>query len=121
MHSTLVATSNICEIALPQGRRVEMQFRVAVNAFVQFCAVERRLSQHTSQAYASDLSDFQRWLGADSLITDVLTDTLKEYLNFMVSERALSPSTVRRRLACLRSFFKFASDYSKLSCNPFEG
>ena len=81
-----------------------MQFRVALGAFIQFCDVERRLSPHTTQAYASDLSDFRRWLGPEMTATEVSTIMLKGYLQHMVSEKKLTTSTVRRRLACLRSF-----------------
>jgi site-specific recombinase XerD len=38
----------------------------------------------------------------------------------MVTRRALTTSTVRRRLACLRSFFKFLADLEQIP-SPFEG
>ena len=97
-----------------------MQFRVAVNAFLQSCAVERRLSQHTTQAYECDLADFQKWLGTSAALDQIATATLKAYLENMVTERALATSTVRRRLACLRSFFKFLGDLERIP-NPFDG
>jgi len=97
-----------------------MQFRVAVDAFLRSCSVERRLSPHTSQAYACDLADFRRWLGAGVGLGEISTDTLKRYLEEMVAERGLSTSTVRRRLACLRAFFRFLAEAE--SCpNPFDG
>ena len=98
-----------------------MQFRVALDAFIQFCDVERRLSPHTTQAYASDLSDFRRWLGPEVTAMEVSTIMLKGYLQHMVSEKKLTTSTVRRRLACLRSFFKFVADQEKTLVNPFDG
>ena len=97
-----------------------MQFRVAVAAFLQSCAVERRLSSHTIQAYACDLGDFHKWLGAGATPEQISTSTLKAYLEHMVSERSLTTATVRRRLACLRSFFKFLAETGETP-NPFDG
>lgn len=97
-----------------------MQFRVAVDAFIQFCAVERRLSSHTTQAYACDLADFRKWLGMQVSLEEISTTTLKSYLEEMVSQRKLSTSTVRRRLACLRAFFGFLFDLGE-ALNPFDG
>jgi integrase/recombinase XerD len=98
-----------------------MQFRVAVDAFIQFCAVERRLSSHTTQAYACDLADFRKWLGSQACLEEISTTTLKSYLDEMVSQRKLATSTVRRRIACLRAFFRFLSDLGEATSNPFEG
>lgn len=97
-----------------------MQFRVAVDAFLRICSVERRFSSHTIQAYASDLADFRKWLGTEVALEEVSTSTLKDYLEAMVSQRKLATSTVRRRLACLRAFFRFTSDHGETS-NPFDG
>ncbi len=97
-----------------------MQFRVAIDAFIQFCAVERRLSSHTTQAYACDLADFHKWLGPQVGLAEITMVTLKNYLEDMVGQRKLTTSTVRRRLACLRAFFRFLSELSEAS-DPFEG
>jgi hypothetical protein len=52
-------------------------------------------------AYGFDLLDFRRCLPSGKEPEDVTIDDLKGYLSNMVSERALSPSTVRRRIAWL--------------------
>ena len=87
-----------------------MQYREAAEDFLRFCAVERQLSQHTLSAYAGDLADFRSWLRADVAIADVTILTLKDYLGEMVSTRKLATATVRRRFACLRAFFKRATE-----------
>ena len=87
-----------------------MQLRAAIEEFLRFCANERQLSQHTLQAYAADLADFRRWLPANSAVAGVVENTLKEYLTDMISERKLATATVRRRFACLRAFFRHATD-----------
>jgi integrase/recombinase XerD len=45
---------------------------------------------------------------------------LRTYLEDMVSQRKLSPSTVRRRLACLRAFFRYLEENGDIS-DPFTG
>jgi site-specific recombinase XerD len=97
-----------------------MQFRASVDAFLRICSVERRFSSHTIQAYSYDLADFRKWLGSADALRDISTATLKDYLEEMVSQRKLAASTVRRRLACLRAFFRFVSDHGEGS-NPFDG
>lgn len=83
-----------------------MEFRVAVDEFLRFCALERQLSGHTLQAYRADLSDFRKWLGSETAIADISAAKLKEYLEDMVGNRRLAVATVRRRFACLRAFFR---------------
>jgi site-specific recombinase XerD len=95
-----------------------MQLRAAIENFLRFCANERRLSQHTLQAYTGDLADFRKWLAADLAVADVVENTLKDYLADMVSERKLATATVRRRFACLRAFFRHATDGREIA-DPF--
>jgi site-specific recombinase XerD len=95
-----------------------MQLRAAIDEFLRFCANERRLSQHTLDAYAADLADFRKWLAADLVLSEVVENTLKDYLADMVSERKLATATVRRRFACLRSFFRHAIDGRDIA-DPF--
>lgn len=94
-----------------------MDIRAAINDFVQHCTVERRLSENTLQAYACDLADFTAWLPASTL-TEISTDSLKAYLQAMVADRKLAAATVRRRIACLRAFFRRSADLGLLD-DPF--
>ena len=95
-----------------------MQLSVAEDEFLRFCAIERQLSQNTLSAYECDLRDFRAWLPVGKQVDDISTDDLKAYLAHLVGERGLSAGTVRRRLACLRAFFRRASDANGIS-DPF--
>src|ERR1043165_841700 len=95
-----------------------MQRRVATDDFLHFCSVERQLSQHTVQAYTADLADFCRWLPNDVDITDTTETTLRAYLTELVGERKLAIATVRRRFACLRTFFRRLAKLHELP-DPF--
>jgi integrase/recombinase XerD len=95
-----------------------MQFSAAVDDFLGYCTAERQLSQHTLHAYAADLTDFRRWLPRGMAPEDVSEASLKGYLSHMVAERKLSVATVRRRLACLRSFYRRFSEQGA-AADPF--
>jgi len=95
-----------------------MQFGVAVREFLRFCALERQLSAHTVQAYAGDLGDFRKWLGADVALGEVTSALLRDYLEHMVGTRKLTVATVRRRFACLRAFFRRAAQRDECT-DPF--
>jgi integrase/recombinase XerD len=95
-----------------------MEFQKAFKEFLQFCSVERRQSEHTISAYRFDLLDFRKWLPAEKRREDVTEEDLKLYLEDMVSKRRLSVATVRRRLACLRGFFRRQAEFG-LYKDPF--
>lgn len=97
-----------------------MEIAASIDDFLRHCAVERRLSENTLQAYACDLSDFKSWLVPSTLMTEICTETLKAYLQAMVAERKLAAATVRRRIACLRAFFRRAADAGTI-VDPFSG
>jgi site-specific recombinase XerD len=107
-----------------------MQFRVAVDEFLRFCAMERRLSGHTLAAYRADLNDFSKWDrakieggiagGTTTAVADISAARLKDYLEDMVGTRKLAVATVRRRFACLRAFFRRAAARAEIA-DPFAG
>ena len=94
-----------------------MHVIVASERFIQFCIVERHLSPHTCAAYRLDLADFAKW--TKSTFDQVSTADLKNYMQDMAARR-LATSTIRRRLACLRAFFRYTCEYTS-SSNPFDG
>jgi site-specific recombinase XerD len=88
--------------------------------FLDYCAVERQLSENTLQAYTYDLADFRKWLPARRNLLTIKTEALRDYLEEMMGKRALSAATIRRRMACLRSFFRFLGDGGHI-VDPFVG
>ncbi len=95
-----------------------MRFCVAVDEFLRFCTLERQLSAHTVQAYTADLNDFRNWTKTDVAVAEVSTITLKEYLEDMVGTRKLAATTIRRRFACLRAFFRRVAKQGEIP-DPF--
>jgi site-specific recombinase XerD len=74
-------------------------------------------SEHTLQAYASDLKDFRRFLAihAGPAKSPEIVLAYKQNL----TERAAAPRTIRRRMACLRGFYKDLVRSGTLAVSPF--
>src|SRR2546421_322980 len=68
------------------------------------------LAESTRRAYGFDLRDFARWLEEAGLdLEQVDTRALAEYTTELGRDRRrLAPTTIVRRLACVRSFLRFA-------------
>jgi site-specific recombinase XerD len=97
-----------------------MLFSEAAVDFIQHCRIERQLSAHTVAAYGSDLADLAKSLPASATLHDVTTGTLKSYLESLVFRRSRATTTVRRRLACFRSFFRYFRERN-IAADPFAG
>jgi integrase/recombinase XerD len=101
-------------------RRPTMTIQPQIDQYLKYCHVERQLSANTLQAYSYDLADFQKWLPSHTEVGGIRTDELRNFLEDMISARGLSVATVRRRIACLRSFFRYLEEGHGLS-DPFVG
>ncbi|MEJ5349425.1 MAG: site-specific tyrosine recombinase XerD [Desulfosoma sp.] len=92
--------------------------REYVDLFLEYLVAERRMSRHTVSAYATDLRilmDFLTTKGRVSWI-EVTPLDLEAYLVACASKTA--PKTRSRRLASMRSFFRFLEARSMLPSNP---
>jgi integrase/recombinase XerC len=96
----------------------------SVGAFLSHLRVERRASEHTLRSYAHDLDLYQNYLtesqgeGAD--VTAVNPARLRRYSAWLSGE-GYSASTVARRLASLRSFFRYLRRTGVVLADPTTG
>lgn len=90
-----------------------------VDRFLSHLAVERGLSRNTLEAYSRDLLRFLEFLERQS-VGDLQRVAPWHVQGFMVSLRALnlSPRSVARHLATVRSFFRFLVRERVMSANP---
>jgi integrase/recombinase XerD len=79
--------------------------------FLGFLELERGLSRNTLEAYRSDLQQFGEFLerrGLDPL--EVQTSDLAAFISELATgsaeRRPAAPSTLQRKIACLRSFYR---------------
>jgi len=90
--------------------------------FLGYLRYERRLSEYTVDAYASDLIKYFTWLSGRGFGSPegVRTADLERYLS-EEGERGLSARTLARRLSCLRGFYGYMRRRRRLDGDPTEG
>jgi integrase/recombinase XerC len=90
-----------------------------VAAFLQYLAAERGASPHTIRSYRADLHDCVGFLERRGLGTLVDADArvVRGYLADL-HDRGLARTSIARRLATLRSFFRFLMRRGRVRVNP---
>ncbi|HZC82004.1 MAG TPA: tyrosine recombinase [Nitrospiraceae bacterium] len=97
----------------------------AVRAFMTFLELERHASHETVRSYVSDLRQFQTFMNAEhpSMIAlnpdAVKTESIRAYLHWLDRKREKSTS-MARKLAALRSFFRYLQREGLVGRNPAE-
>lgn len=95
--------------------------RQQIDRFVDYLRYERNASPHTIREYRRDIRDFETYLtpsGEKTLpLADVDHRIIREYISSLY-DRRLEKSSVARRLAALRTFFKFCVREQYASQNP---
>ncbi len=84
--------------------------------FRSYILVEKNFSKHTAKAYYSDILDFLLWLG-DTPLENVNFSKVREYLHF-IQKFNYKKTTVARKIASLRTFYKYLYREKKVDSNP---
>ncbi len=84
--------------------------------FLTYLKVERNYSRHTLINYAHDLKDFYAFL-EEKKLADLDVIFLRKYL-MVLKEKNLSKRSVARKMATLRTFFKFLIREGYIKKNP---
>ena len=93
----------------------------AVNQFLNYLRVVRHASPHTLRSYESDLFQFLVFLTPPEAELPALADVthllIREFVAHLHDQR-LERSSIARKLAAIRSFFKFAVREGMVPRNP---
>lgn len=95
-----------------------------VVAFIEHLRTERQASEHTIRSYEDDLGLYTSYLeesageGSDPSSADPIR--LRRYSAWLAG-RGYAPSTIARRLASLRSFFRFLRREGLVAADPTAG
>lgn len=93
----------------------------AVATFLDHLNGERNASAHTLRSYTEDLELFARYLaevsGTELDPTAVDARRLRAFAAWLGSQ-GYAPSTIARRLACLRSFYRFQRRRGTMTVDP---
>lgn len=84
--------------------------------FKTYILVERNFSKHTARAYCSDILGFLVWLEEKSC-EEVNFTNIKEYLHY-IQKFNFKKTTISRKIASLRTFYKFLYRERKVDSNP---
>ena len=92
---------------------------VHVEAFVRHLGAERGQSEHTRRAYLGDLRNLMAFSGDRGIgdLSDLKLSDLRSWLAHQ-SERGAARSTIARRAASARAFFRWASRTGVIAADP---
>jgi integrase/recombinase XerC len=91
-----------------------------VNLFLSFLTNEKRYSAHTLLAYTTDLKQFSQFLHHEyetDDLTQVNHQMIRSWILYLMNDE-LEAKSVNRKLACLRSFYKFLNRRALIQHNP---
>jgi len=96
----------------------------ALADYLRHLALEKNASAYTVKSYREDLLQavdfFRERLGGQATVARVTTRVVRAYLAWL-TEQGYAKTTVARRIAALRSWFRFLCRQSALTVNPAEG
>ncbi|WP_276368394.1 tyrosine-type recombinase/integrase [Chryseolinea sp. H1M3-3] len=89
------------------------------DSFLKYIEYEKRLSRHTLLAYQTDLKQFSDFLLTYSESKPEAADygVIRSWMISLV-ETGVEPRTINRKIACLRSFYKFLLRQEFISKDP---
>lgn len=97
----------------------------AVRSFLTFLTVERGASPETIRNYSSDLRQLSSFLLSQTLshrpfeLAAVSTESIRAYLHWL-DRNAEKRTSIARKLACLRSFYRYLQRTGIVARNPAE-
>ena len=93
--------------------------------FKAWLSVDQDRSDLTVKAYLADIRSFVAWHapknGEATNILEVTPTQLKNYRTFLADEQHKKASSINRRMAALRTFFKWAALTDHIGRNPLNG
>ena len=87
-----------------------------IDRFMEHITIERGGSFQTSRVYRYDLEMFFNYVG--TVPTQVKPHHIRMFLNHLKTEKNYANTSLRRKLACLRSFFRFLKQERLISEDP---
>jgi len=92
--------------------------KINLQDFRTYILAEKNFSEHTAKAYCSDVLSYLLWLDeTDCESADF--SKIREYLHFM-QKYNYKKTTTARKIASIRTFYKFLFEERKINSNPAE-
>jgi len=93
-----------------------MTNREWVEWFKDYLYEQRRLSYNTAKNYLMDLRQFVQWLGNKS-VQEVDNSDIERYIGYL-SKQGLKPTSINRKIASLKHFYKALAKRKAVQENP---
>lgn len=95
--------------------------QTALQSFLRYLRIERNSSEHTLKSYKDDFASFNEYLndrvGTELSPDEITIPVLRGYVTYL-HECQYARTTIARRLACLRSFFRYTTREGLTPNNP---
>lgn len=90
------------------------------DSFIAYLRFEKRFSEHTVLAYATDINQFKAYLNSVYRINDISEVVHPVIRSWVVSlmEQKISPRSVNRKITTLKTFYKFLLRQGMVKENP---
>src|SRR5690606_6134021 len=91
-----------------------------IDSFLKYLQFEKRLSGNTVIAYQNDLGQFSTFIQSTFHQDDVASADHGMVRAWIISlvDAGINPASVNRKIACLRTFFKFLLREQAIKTNP---
>ena len=94
----------------------------AVDEFLSYLNLQKRISPLTTKNYAVDLKQFFNFLNQevyDSRLSEISYQHVRSFIASLIDKKK-STVSVNRKISCLKSFFKYALKNNLISNNPMQ-
>ncbi|WP_321334866.1 site-specific integrase [Breoghania sp.] len=92
----------------------------AARRFTRECRDIKSLSSNTINAYEQDLTEFAVFFMAKEPGSEIDVTLVGDYIQWLRETRELKPATIRRRIACLKSFCRWLKEQRLAEQSPFD-
>lgn len=96
-----------------------MMLQDAHKAFIPWLVGTRSLSPHTVRAYDGDVAALRRHLGSEVSVHSLSYQTITSFV-MALRQSGASGSSIRRRVAGLRSFSRWLATTETIECDPWK-
>lgn len=86
-----------------------------IERFLKHLHIERNVSEHTLRAYKKDLNDFSKFCNLSPEQIDIID--IRGFVSELMNQKK-SKTTISRKLATIRSFFKYLYEEGVTKINP---
>lgn len=93
---------------------------MAIHSFLNYLALEKKYSQHTTIAYLNDLNSFQEFCNKEYDNQSISKVNYAQIRNWIVTlvHANTSNRTINRKISSLKSFYKFLQKTKEIDSNP---